>query len=72
MEDSLKNTAEPELSDEVKNILTKQNSRMVTDFQAKKIEAQAMLSWDKFYKRNETRFFKDRWVFFEGFRWNPK
>ena len=50
----------PELTDEIKNILERQNSRMVTDFQAKKIETQAAKNWDMFYKRNETRFFKDR------------
>lgn len=37
-----------------------QNSRLVTEFQAQKIEKEAKKSWDLFYKRNETRFFKDR------------
>lgn len=50
----------PELTDEIKNILERQNSRMVSDFQAKKLETQAAKNWDMFYKRNETRFFKDR------------
>lgn len=50
----------PELTDEQKSALEKQNSRMVTEFQAKKLEAQASKNWNLFYKRNETRFFKDR------------
>lgn len=50
----------PELTEEMKVILDKQNSRMVTDFQANKLEVQAARNWDHFYKRNETRFFKDR------------
>lgn len=50
----------PELTEEMKSILEKQNSRMVTDFQANKLEVQAARNWDHFYKRNETRFFKDR------------
>ena len=52
----------PELTDEQKLILEKQNSRMVTAFTANKLEVQACKNWNLFYKRNETRFFKDRWV----------
>jgi methyltransferase-like protein 6 len=50
----------PELTEEQKLILEKQNSRKVSEFQANKLELQAARNWDVFYKRNETRFFKDR------------
>lgn len=52
--------ASPELTDEMKEVLEKQNSRKVSLFQAKKLEAEACKHWDLFYKRNDTRFFKDR------------
>ena len=50
----------PELTEEIKVILEKQNSRMISEFKANKLEVQAAKNWDSFYKRNETRFFKDR------------
>ena len=50
----------PQLTSEMKEILEKQNSRKVSEFQAKKLELQAGRNWDLFYKRNDTRFFKDR------------
>lgn len=37
-----------------------QNSRLVTEYQANKLEKEAQKNWDLFYKRNDTRFFKDR------------
>jgi methyltransferase-like protein 6 len=37
-----------------------QNERLVSDHQATKLELNAKRYWDLFYKRNETRFFKDR------------
>jgi len=40
--------------------LCRQDSRLVSDFQALKLEKEAKKSWDIFYKRNENRFFKDR------------
>jgi methyltransferase-like protein 6 len=40
--------------------LEKQNSRIVAEFKANKLEADARKNWDLFYKRNETKFFKDR------------
>ncbi|XP_065349368.1 tRNA N(3)-methylcytidine methyltransferase METTL6 [Cloeon dipterum] len=56
-----------ENSCEVKNLtseeaaaLEKQDSRLVSEFQAMKLEKEARKNWDLFYKRNETRFFKDR------------
>ena len=40
--------------------LEKQDSRPVTEFKANKFEAEAQKHWDIFYKRNTTKFFKDR------------
>lgn len=40
--------------------LDQQNSRLVPEFKAKQLEQNAQKHWDLFYKRNETRFFKDR------------
>lgn len=37
-----------------------QNSRMVSEFRANQLEREAKKHWDLFYKRNTTRFFKDR------------
>uniref|UniRef100_A0A182JDB2 tRNA N(3)-methylcytidine methyltransferase n=1 Tax=Anopheles atroparvus TaxID=41427 RepID=A0A182JDB2_ANOAO len=48
------------LSDTEKVRLEQQNNRMVTPFQALKLEQEARKHWDLFYKRNENRFFKDR------------
>ncbi len=41
-------------------MLEKQDERKVTAFKAAQFEQQAKKHWDLFYKRNETRFFKDR------------
>ncbi|KAK3913608.1 tRNA N(3)-methylcytidine methyltransferase METTL6 [Frankliniella fusca] len=48
------------LSNEDREKLKKQDSRLVSDFQALQLEKNAKKHWDLFYKRNETRFFKDR------------
>lgn len=40
--------------------LEAQNSRLVSPFQANKLEVEAKKNWDLFYKRNTTKFFKDR------------
>jgi methyltransferase-like protein 6 len=48
------------LSDEESNKLSEQNSRLVHEVKARKLEVDALKHWDLFYKRNETRFFKDR------------
>lgn len=48
------------LTEDEKIILERQNSRLVSEFQASKLERDAKKNWDLFYKRNETRFFKDR------------
>lgn len=37
-----------------------QNSRLVSEFRANQLERDAKKHWDLFYKRNDTRFFKDR------------
>ena len=49
-----------ELTEEQRALLDKQNSRIVTEFEARKLETEAQRNWDLFYKRNETNFFKDR------------
>lgn len=48
------------LSTEEQQMLDQQNSRLVTEFKANQLEANAHKHWDIFYKRNDTRFFKDR------------
>lgn len=48
------------LSTEEQQMLEKQNTRLVPEFKANQLEANARKHWDIFYKRNDTRFFKDR------------
>ncbi|XP_043195061.1 tRNA N(3)-methylcytidine methyltransferase METTL6-like [Amphibalanus amphitrite] len=49
------------LSEEQHALLKKQESRgLVSEFKRLKLEQEAAKNWDKFYKRNETRFYKDR------------
>lgn len=48
------------LTDDEKLQLEQQNSRLVPSHKAVQLEQQAQRHWDLFYKRNETRFFKDR------------
>ncbi|XP_055542416.1 tRNA N(3)-methylcytidine methyltransferase METTL6 [Wyeomyia smithii] len=48
------------LTQDEKTRLEEQNKRMVSEFQALKLEQEARKHWDLFYKRNEDRFFKDR------------
>lgn len=51
----------PTLSEAERQLLLKQDSRgLVSSFHQQKLEIEAAKNWDKFYKRNETRFFKDR------------
>ena len=52
--------AGPDLTAEELELLEKQNSRIVPEFKANKLELEAQKNWDLFYKRNETNFFKDR------------
>ncbi|XP_034653196.1 tRNA N(3)-methylcytidine methyltransferase METTL6 [Drosophila subobscura] len=53
-------TRAKELTAEEKQKLEEQNKRLVPEFKANKLEVDAQRHWDIFYKRNETRFFKDR------------
>ncbi|XP_066584230.1 tRNA N(3)-methylcytidine methyltransferase METTL6 [Prorops nasuta] len=46
-------------SDEIEK-MHMQNSRMVSEFRANQLEKDAKKHWDLFYKRNETKFYKDR------------
>lgn len=48
------------LSEEEKGQLEYQNSRLVSEFKANQLELNAQKNWDLFYKRNDTRFFRDR------------
>uniref|UniRef100_A0A1B6MLP3 tRNA N(3)-methylcytidine methyltransferase n=2 Tax=Graphocephala atropunctata TaxID=36148 RepID=A0A1B6MLP3_9HEMI len=48
------------LSNEEKAKLNQQDSRLVTEYLANKINTESKKHWDLFYKRNDTRFFKDR------------
>lgn len=48
------------LTIEEQQMLEKQNSRIVPEFKANQLELNARKHWDIFYKRNDTRFFKDR------------
>ena len=50
----------PELTEEQRLQLEKQDTRLITEFKANKLELEAQKNWDLFYKRNETNFFKDR------------
>lgn len=48
------------LTDAERQQLVSQSSRLVSEYQANQLEKNAQKHWDLFYKRNETRFFKDR------------
>lgn len=48
------------LSDEELIRIKEQDSRLVPEHKALQFEKDAKKHWDLFYKRNETRFFKDR------------
>lgn len=60
MEVDIFTTRTKELSSEELVKLEEQNKRLVPEFKANKLEIDAQRHWDLFYKRNETRFFKDR------------
>jgi len=51
---------EPEIDIEQRKLLEKQDSRLVSQFDAFSLERDARKNWDKFYMRNSTNFFKDR------------
>lgn len=48
------------LTEQESEALQQQNSRLVPEHKAKLLEQNSQKHWDLFYKRNETRFFKDR------------
>lgn len=48
------------LTDDEKTQLERQNSRLVPEYKATQLETNARKHWDLFYKRNDTRFFRDR------------
>lgn len=48
------------LTEEEREKLEYQNTRLVPDFKANQLEINARKHWDLFYKRNDTRFFRDR------------
>lgn len=60
MEPDIFTTQTKELSASEVVKLEEQNKRLVPVFKANKLEIDAQRHWDLFYKRNETRFFKDR------------
>ena len=49
-----------EATEDERALLQKQNDRLVPEFRAGKFQGEARKHWDLFYKRNETKFFKDR------------
>lgn len=48
------------LTSEQKEALKRQETRTVSSFRTNKFDKESQKHWDIFYKRNETRFFKDR------------
>ena len=52
-------TCERVLTEEQKQHLAK-DTNLVSDFKQTKLEKEAQKNWDLFYKRNSTKFFKDR------------
>lgn len=61
MSDVWESSKDPKvLTAEELELLEKQNSRLVTEFKANQLELNARKNWDLFYKRNDTRFFRDR------------
>jgi len=49
-----------DLTQEEKNMLAKQDSKLVSNFKSCQCDREAKKMWDLFYKRNTTNFFKDR------------
>lgn len=60
MQDEQYSKEDKQLTDEEKISLQLQNIRLVPEHKANLLELNAKKHWDLFYKRNETRFFKDR------------
>lgn len=59
MADATSSTSKTLSADEQRR-LDQQDTRLVTAHQAHSLEVDARKHWDLFYKRNETRFFRDR------------
>ena len=49
--------SDPVITEDQRLLLAKQDTRLVTEFKAKKLEAEAQKNWDLFYKRNGIRNF---------------
>ena len=65
-------TVEIELTENEKELLAKQDKRIISNFEATRLEKDARKNWDKFYMRNTTNFFKDRhWTEREFKELNP-
>ncbi|KAH8277697.1 hypothetical protein KR018_003714, partial [Drosophila ironensis] len=61
LEPDVVTTQAKELSPAERQRLEEQDKRgLISEFKANKLEIEAQRNWDIFYKRNETRFFKDR------------
>ena len=54
------NVENPPIVDKNNAALKLQDSRKCDKFRAEKFQRETKRHWDLFYKRNETRFFKDR------------
>jgi methyltransferase-like protein 6 len=49
-----------ELTDDELEKLSRQDKKLVSEFEQNKLEKEAQKNWDLFYKRNTTKFYKDR------------
>ena len=54
---------DPLLPESSKQLLEKQGSRVMSAFDASRLEREARKHWDKFYKRNTVNFFKGNFSF---------
>ncbi len=58
---TLKESSKPRLlTEEEEDCLKKQDLRPMSDFKRQQLECNLRKNWDIFYKRNSTKFFKDR------------
>lgn len=58
--DNIASSRTRQLTVEEKDKLKKQDETVISEFKRNKLELEARKNWDLFYKRNETRFFRDR------------
>ena len=56
---------DPVLPESSKQLIEKQGSRVMSAFDASRLEKEAKKHWDKFYKRNTVNFFKGYFFFFD-------